>query len=143
MANPKAWIENDEQLKEVCEKLPSMMSNGESAAEVAVAFGIAKSTFYLNLEKYPELKTAYGMAKTNCEAWWQKLGRAGAAGKVKIQPNVFLANMNNRFNWSDKQTVDHSSKDGSMTPKEAKIITANMNQEEATNLYQDMINGKV
>tara|TARA_R110000850_G_scaffold114430_2_gene229290 strand:- start:193 stop:714 length:522 start_codon:yes stop_codon:yes gene_type:complete len=43
----------------------------------------------------------------------------------------------------DKSDVDHSSSDGSMTPKETKIITADMNQEDATRIYQDMINGKV
>tara|TARA_R100000951_G_scaffold116795_1_gene131041 strand:+ start:5623 stop:6042 length:420 start_codon:yes stop_codon:yes gene_type:complete len=117
MASATPWINDEKKLKEVCDKLPALMANGESVAEVAVSFGIAKSTFYLNLEKHPELQEAYNHAKTNCEAWWQKLGRAGAAGKVKIQPNVFLANMNNRFNWSDKQTVDHQSSDASMTPK--------------------------
>lgn len=118
MADATPWIGDDEKLKEVCKKLPSLMANGESVAEVAVAFGIAKSTFYLNLGKHPELQEAYDRAKTNCEAWWQRLGRAGAAGKVKIQPQVFIANMSNRFDWvNSNQKVDHSSTDGSMATK--------------------------
>lgn len=48
-----------------------------------------------------------------------------------------------KHGYSDKQEIDHGSSDGSMTPKEAKIITTNMNQEEATRIYQDMIDGKV
>lgn len=45
--------------------------------------------------------------------------------------------------YIETRNIDHSSSDGSMTPKETKIITAEMDQEEATRIYQDMINGKV
>ncbi len=115
MASATPWIGDDDKLKEVCERLPLMFKNGESVAEICAEFGIARSTFYLNIEKHEDLKEAYDMGKVYCEAWWQKLGRAGAAGKVDIQPTVFIANMNNRFGWTNK--VDHQSTDGSMSPK--------------------------
>jgi hypothetical protein len=114
MANPKPWITGEDHLKDVCERLPLMFKNGESVAEICADFGIARSTFYLNIEKHEDLKEAYAMGKVYCEAWWQRLGRAGAAGKVDIQPTVFIANMNNRFGWTNK--VDHSSSDSSMSP---------------------------
>lgn len=61
---------------------------------------------------------------------------AGAAADL-LNANIIARDLGLR----DKSDVDHSSADGSMTPKETKIITAEMNQEEATRIYQDMING--
>jgi hypothetical protein len=139
MAGSPPWIRDDKHLAEICEALPLMFKDGESVAEICVEFGIARSTFYKNLEDYPELAEAYSMGKVYCEAWWQKLGRFGAAGKINIQPTVFIANMNNRFGWSQK--VDHKSTDGSMTPKGVDI-TANMTAEQAAEIYKDMINGR-
>ena len=94
-----------------------MFQQGESVAEVCVQLGIAKSTFYLSIDRYELFAEAYAMGKMYSEAWWQKLGRAGAAGKVKIQPAVFIANMNNRFDWGENMRLEHSSPDGTMSPK--------------------------
>ena len=63
---------------------------------------------------------------------------AGAAADL-LNANIIARDLG----LKDKSDVDHSSSDGSMTPKETKIITAEMNQEEATRIYQDMINGRV
>lgn len=115
MADPKPWI-NDKNIDEVCESLPSMFKNGESVAEVCVKIGIARSTFYANIEKHQKLKEAYELGKLYSEAWWQKLGRAGAAGQVSIQPTVFIANMNNRFGWGENMRLQHTSPDLSMSP---------------------------
>lgn len=117
MANKPSWITSEEKLDEVCKYLPLKFKNGESVAEVCCDLGIARSTFYENIKKHPKLNEAYELGKLHSEAWWQKLGRAGAAGKVKIQPAVFIANMNNRFNWGENMRLDHQSSDGSMTPK--------------------------
>ena len=115
MAGSPPWIKDSDHLAEICEALPLMFKNGESVAEICAEFGIARSTFYKNVAEYDDLAVAYELGKTFCESWWQKLGRAGAAGKVDIQPTVYIANMNNRFGWSQK--LDHTSSDGSMTPK--------------------------
>lgn len=111
------WIKDDDHLAEICDNLPAMFVNGESVAEVCVKLGIAKSTFYLSIDRHELFAEAYAMGKMYSEAWWQKLGRAGAAGKVKIQPAVFIANMNNRFNWGENMRLEHTSPDGSMSPR--------------------------
>lgn len=99
------------------ERLPGMFANGESVAEVAAALGVSRRAFYDWVEQYPEFKTAYEDGKQLSEAWWTKLGRAGAAGKVDIQPTVWIFNMKNRFEWRDKVEQDNISSDGSMSPK--------------------------
>ena len=40
------------------------------------------------------------------EQWWLKVGRAGAVGKILVNPTLWIFNMKNRFNWHDKQIVD-------------------------------------
>lgn len=111
------WIKGETHLSDICKRLPDMFKDGESVAEVCVELGIAKSTFYLTIDRYVDFAEAYAMGKMHSEAWWQKLGRAGAMGKIKIQPAVFIANMNNRFNWGENMRLEHSSPDGSMSPK--------------------------
>lgn len=105
----------------LAKQLPEMFANGEDVAEVATKLGISRQTFYEWLEKFPEFAAAYALGKQYSEAWWTKLGRAGAAGKVKIQPTVWIFNMKNKFNWTDKVETDHKSSDGSMSAKPTHI----------------------
>lgn len=87
---------------ELAKELPEMFKNGESLAEVCAALRMAKNTFYKCCEISPALKEAYEMGTLLSEAWWQKLGRAGSAGQVKIQPITWKFNMQNRFGWAEK-----------------------------------------
>lgn len=102
MANPKGrWTGKSAYRPEMCEQVLELYINGESDVEVAVALGINKSTLYTWIKEKPEFAAAISTGKDLSECWWQKLGRAGASGKVKIQARVFIANMNNRFGWRE------------------------------------------
>ena len=109
---------------EYADQLPMMFANGESVAEVCLQLGITRRAFYDWVEKYPEFSEAYSEGKLYSESWWNKLGRAGAAGKVDIQPTVWIFNMKNRFGWVDRieQKTDHTSSDGSMTPSRIELV---------------------
>lgn len=102
MANPKGCYNgNGKYKKEMCEQILKHYVNGESDAEVAVALNISKSMLYRWIKEKPEFADAVSKGKSLSECWWQKLGRAGAAGKCKIQARVYIANMNNRFGWRE------------------------------------------
>jgi hypothetical protein len=90
---------------EYADQLPKMFSNGEDVVEVCVEFDISTRTFYNWCNKYPEFKLAYERGKEYSKAWWLKLGRAGAAGKVNIQPSAWIFNMKNKFQWTDKSEL--------------------------------------
>ena len=113
--NPKYRVE-------MCERVPALYKNGESDVEVAFALDISKQTFYEWVREKPEFAAAVAKGKAASECWWQKLGRAGAAGKVKVQPTIWFANMKNRFQWSDNVTVD-SSTEMRQTVRDLKAIT--------------------
>lgn len=83
------------------EMLPDMFRDGQSVVEVCVELGIHKDTFYDWCAKHKEFSDAYTLGLLYSEAWWQKLGRAGAAGG-RVNPPMWRMNMMNRFKWSDR-----------------------------------------
>ena len=93
---------------EMCDRVLSLYQNGESDVEVAVALDISKNTFYEWVREKPEFAEAVHKGKGVSECWWQKLGRAGAAGKVDIQARVWLANMKNRFGWVESEKSEQN-----------------------------------
>lgn len=84
------------------ETLAVMFKNGESLAEVCVELDICKDSFYKAAEISADFSDSYKRGREYSEAWWTKLGRAGAAGKVDIQPTTWIFNMKNRHGWKDK-----------------------------------------
>ncbi|GHT86931.1 hypothetical protein FACS1894137_13230 [Spirochaetia bacterium] len=98
--------------RKLCKKLPDMFLEGQSVVEVCADLGIWKDTFYQWVNKYPEFSDAYKKGLLLSEAWWEKLGRAGATGQISINPATWIFNMKNRFKWTDKQDLNVS---GTMT----------------------------
>ena len=94
--------------KNLCKKLPEMFKNGESVVEVCAALGIWKDTFYNWVKEHPDFSDSYKKGLELSEAWWLKLGRAGSAGKTRIQPATWIFNMKNRFKWTDRQETNIS-----------------------------------
>lgn len=90
-------------------KLPEMFKSGEDVAEVCAALNISRATFYNWIKKYPEFEEAYSFAKTLSEAWWQKLGRAGACGKADINPAIWIFNMKSKFGMKETNVIEHTS----------------------------------
>lgn len=89
-------------------RLPDLFKNGESVAEVCMALDISKDTFYAWVKKHKRFSDAYNKGLQKSEAWWSRLGRAGAQGSVKIQPATWIFNMKNRFGWTDRIEQQHS-----------------------------------
>lgn len=92
--------------EEFCEQLPDMFANGESVEEVCQELKISKRAFYDWVERYPEFAEAYELGKQASHAWWIKLGRAGATGKVQVQPTIWIFNMKNRLGWKDRVEIE-------------------------------------
>ena len=106
---------------EYVDSLPMMFANGESVAEVCVELNISRQAFYDWSDKYPDFKEAYNEGKMRSEAWWSKLGRAGAAGKVDINPTTWIFNMKNRFSWKDKVETQITGADGGAIQTESNV----------------------
>jgi hypothetical protein len=70
--------------------------------------GICRNTFYSYVDQHPEFSEAYSRGLDLSQAWWEKLGRRGAAGEVPINPATWIFNMKNRFKWTDRQDTNIS-----------------------------------
>lgn len=79
-----------------------LMRNGASLREVAAELDISYETLnaWRNDWKHREFTEALDLGVSLAQAWWEKLGRAGAAGKVDINATIWIATMRNRFGWT-------------------------------------------
>lgn len=91
--------------KKFATELAVMFTNGESVAEVCVMLGICKQTFYTWCDAHPEFLDAYKKGQELSEAWWHKIGRANATGRMRGSAATWIFNMKNRFNWTDRTEV--------------------------------------
>lgn len=87
---------------------------GGSKVEAMVELGIWESAWRTLMEDEPLFQRAEKRRKALCRVWWEKRGREMAGG-ADGNATVWIFNMKNRFGWRDK--TDHSSSDGSMSPK--------------------------
>jgi hypothetical protein len=105
----------------LCEFVPDLFKNGESDAEVAVAIGISKHTFYDWINEHPEFKRAVQCGRSQAECIFQIAGREASLGQRDINSRVWEINMRNRYDFD--QSKDKSN-DVNDTEKEANILKA-------------------
>lgn len=91
-----------------------LMRSGASLVEVAADLGISEETIHTWKRdgKHKAFSAAIDAGVSLAQAWWEKLGRAGAAGKVDVQPALWIFTMKNRFRWSDRTETELTGKSG-------------------------------
>ena len=99
---------NEEQIIQV-EGLASVLS----IKQIADYFGVAKSTFYQMIDRQPEIIERYKRGKSKAIGSVAKglLQKAQAGDTASA---IFY--LKTQAGWKEKQEVDHTSSDGSMTP---------------------------
>jgi len=111
---------------EYCDKVIELAKEGASKAEMALELDICYATFDNWQNEIPEFLEAVKKAERISQGWWEREGRKATFGKVEgFNATSYIFNMKNRFkhDWRDKVEQDHSSSDGSMTPKPAIDMT--------------------
>ena len=89
-------------------KFLEMGKDGCSDVEIRAAFGISDDLWYRWIAEDEEFSRTYKLSKAACHAKWEEMGRKMAFGQVDGNPTTWIFNMKNRFNWRDKQDVEHS-----------------------------------
>ncbi len=83
--------------------LEYLFIDGQSIYEVCVTLNICKDSFYRALKLSPKFAAAHERGLLRSRAWWEKLGRGGAAGKIpNLKSQTWIFNMKNRFGWVDR-----------------------------------------
>lgn len=107
MANPKGCYRGHGKYKpELCDLIPDLYKGGKSDAEVAVALDVSKDTYYKWIKQYPEFGDAVKKGKTISENWWQDIGRKACEGKIVTNARIYIANMKNRFGWTESLQIE-------------------------------------
>ncbi|QDP48212.1 MAG: hypothetical protein Unbinned6437contig1000_66 [Prokaryotic dsDNA virus sp.] len=103
---------------EYCNAVIEHMKEGASLTSFAASINCARSTINVWMEANPEFSEAVKAGKAQCAAWWEGIGRKNAVeGGGNATLVIFgLKNMAGD-DWREKQEIDHTSSDGSMTPK--------------------------
>jgi len=103
-----------------CNEVIQHMAEGASLTSFAGEIGVARSTINQWMEDHPEFSEAARVGKAKCAAWWEKQGRAivqGGGGPGASTLAVFGIKNMAPDDWREKQEVDHTSSDGTMSPK--------------------------
>lgn len=90
------------------EKMLDLARGGASDVELRAELGISEDLWYRWIEEEPEFSVTIKSCKVLCQVWWEKTGRKMASGSESGNATVWIFNMKNRFNWRDKQDVEHS-----------------------------------
>lgn len=90
--------------------------DGGSAVEARSLLGIAQTAWDTLLEDSEDFRLTEKQRQALCEVWWERQGRR-MVKDGQGNATVWVFNMKNRFGWRDKQEIDHTSSDASMTPK--------------------------
>lgn len=85
-----------------------MGREGCSDVEIRAEFGISSDLWWRWIDEDEEFSATAKKAKDACHAKWEQMGRKMAFGEVEGNPTTWIFNMKNRFNWRDKQDVEHS-----------------------------------
>lgn len=104
---------------EMCARVIECGKNGMTLAEMAADLGISRVTLADWQTKHPDFSCAIKEGLDLAQAWWESQGRVATFGGCEgFNATSYIFQMKNRFraDWADRQAVDHTSSDGSMTP---------------------------
>lgn len=96
-----------------CEKVIELGKQGMSVVEMACEIGVAKQTLYDWEKEHAEFLDAFARAREESQAWWEKAGRVGMAGK-NIDAAIWSRSMAARFpnDWRETKRNEHSGPEG-------------------------------
>ena len=110
---------------EYCELVIEFMSDGYSVAAFAGHIRVARSTIYKWADEHKEFSDALKAAQAMAARWWEDaLRQVALTGQGNASAAIFALKNRGCDEWRDKQELDHTSSDGTMSPKRIIIEAA-------------------
>lgn len=95
--------------EELCEELVDHMKEGFSFESFGAVANVDRATLFRWKNKHDEFKEAYELGFVHSLFNWEKVGKEGLYMGGKDNPfnsAVWIFNMKNRFNWTDKKEIE-------------------------------------
>lgn len=106
-----------------CQAAIDFMRDGYSVTAFAGHIGVARSTVFKWAEQNPEFSDSLKTAQAMAAKWWEDaLRQVAMTGDGNASAAIFGVKNRSNEDWRDKQEVDHSSSDGSMSPTRIEIV---------------------
>lgn len=119
---------------EYCQQLIDFMKKGYSLASFGAEIGRSRETLYEWMRSHPEFKEAHQIGKQSALKFFetmlinctmgtipQQLQNMGSK-KLDVSAIIFALKTRFHLDYGEKQYVDHTSSDGSMSPTVIKIV---------------------
>ena len=110
-----------------CEAAIAFLSEGYSTTALAGELGVSRSTLYRWADAHEDFRDALKGGQAGSALWWEgKLREIAQKGGAPGQATAVIFALKNRApeDWRERSEVDHSSKDGSMSPHGASADAA-------------------
>jgi len=117
---------------EFCEMVVEAGRQGKSLTAFAGSIEVARQTVSRWMDQHEDFRAAALTAKALAGAWWEeRLQEVGRNGGGNGQSTVAVFGVKNfcRDDYRDEQKVDHTSSDGSMTPRKVVIVAGEEGEE--------------
>ena len=101
-----------------CDIAIEYLAEGYSVKALAGHLSVTLSTVYKWVETHPDFSEAVKTGQAKSAAWWEEtLRQVGKTGQGSAAAAIFGVKNRSQEAWKDKHDIDHTSSDGSMTPK--------------------------
>jgi hypothetical protein len=93
---------------EYCDLLIEHMKKGFGINTFGPVVDVNRDTVYEWVNVHQDFSDAYKKGMDHYEGFWERLGMAGAMGKVPgFNAAAWIFNVKNRFKWTDRQETTH------------------------------------
>ena len=101
-----------------CAQVLPFMEQGYSTTALAGHLGVSRQTLYNWMDEYPDFFDAVKEGVAASAIWWENCLRNNAMkGDGNATSAIFGLKNRASDDWREKRDVDHTSSDGTMTPK--------------------------
>jgi hypothetical protein len=104
----------------------NLMAEGLSLTAAMAELGYHRQTAYDWQDKYPEFSDAVKIGQAKRQLFLERRLLSADAGPV-VTSSIFALKNTGTGDWRDKQEVDHTSSDGSMTPQRVELVALKPN----------------
>ena len=127
-------------MPEYCEIVENVGRNGGWLAEMAEACDVNYTTLENWALRHSEFRESLERAKQKCRAYLEEQGISGIWAGSGFNSAAWKITMSSRFreDYGDQKKLDHTSSDGSMTPRKTSIDFSKLTKEARLQLLEAM-----